>query len=106
MDDPNKYGTWQEGIFARYKPKYICDSCEKYPCSADETKLMLSCPAYSPKPKPITNADSLRSLSDEELAGWVTSGIKSVLARCKGYELSPAFEQEMLDWLREETTNG
>lgn len=68
MNDPNEYGTWQEGIFAQYKPKYICDSCEKYPCSADETKLMLTCPAYSPKPKPITNADRIRSMTDEELA--------------------------------------
>ena len=56
--------------------------------------------------KPITNADRIRAMTDEELARWVTSGIKSVLARCKGYELSPAFEQEMLDWLREVATDG
>lgn len=56
--------------------------------------------------KPITNADRIRSMTDEELARWVTSGIKSVLARCEGYELSTAFEQEMLDWLREEATDG
>lgn len=54
----------------------------------------------------ITNADRIRAMTDEELARWVTSGIKSVLARCKGYELSPAFEQEMFDWLREEVTDG
>ena len=58
------------------------------------------------KPKPITNADRIRSMTDEELARWVTSGIKSVLAICKGYELSPAYEQEMLDWLREVATDG
>lgn len=56
--------------------------------------------------KPITNADRIRSMTDEELASWVTSGIKSVLARCKGYELSTAFEQEMLDWLKEPIEEG
>lgn len=50
--------------------KYICDNCEKYPCSANERKLMLSCPAFYPKTKPMTNADRIRAMTDEELAGF------------------------------------
>jgi len=48
--------------------KYICDSCEKYPCDDTEIKLMKYCPVYSPKPKPQTNADRIRTMTDEELA--------------------------------------
>ena len=83
--------------------KYICDSCEKYPCSADETKLMLSCPAYSTKPKPITNADRIRAMTDEELAEAIKNpcdmGLHIPNEWCKkrncGYQCS-------LDWLKQE----
>lgn len=48
--------------------KYLCDSCENYPCSKDMNKMQVSCPVYSPMPKSATNADRIRSMSDEELA--------------------------------------
>ena len=75
--------------------KYICDSCEKYPCSADETKLMLSCPAYSPKPKPITNADRIRAMTDEELAEFISGKARTFGEEYEGY-------MSALDWLKEE----
>lgn len=96
MNDPNKYGTWQEGIFAWYKPKYICDNCEKYPCSADETKLMLSCPAYSPKPKPITNYDRIISKTPEELAEYL------FIKTCEDGFPQFTTKNDWLDWLKQE----
>ena len=88
--------------------KYICDSCEKYPCSADETKLMLSCPAYSPKPKPITNYDRIVSKSPGELAEWLAE----VLFHCSNTicdQRCPMYEcccdqpsDNIEDWLKQE----
>lgn len=49
----------------------ICDTCEKYPCDMDGTKLWHRCFAYSPKPKPTTNADRIRAMTDEELADYL-----------------------------------
>ena len=82
--------------------KYICDSCEKYPCSADETKLMLSCPAYSPKPKPMTNADRIRAMTDEELAEYMSiycCSHKTHDPRCQQFKDCGLC---WLDWLKEE----
>lgn len=86
--------------------KHICDSCEKYPCSADETKLRLSCPAYSPKPKPITNADRIRSMTDEELAEWFIKVQDDVADYYDGGHAFapelPTMENSWLDWLKQE----
>lgn len=89
--------------------KHICDSCEKYPCTADEKKLMLSCPAYSPKQKPLTNYDRIRAMTDEELAEWIAEytdclcGIhKPGCSKTKGTCVAT-----WLDWLKQEvSTNG
>lgn len=51
--------------------KYLCDRCARYPCSDNPTKLMKYCPEYEPKPKPTTNADRIRAMSDEELAQFI-----------------------------------
>ena len=51
--------------------KYLCDYCEKFPCTEDECKLTFRCPAFSPKPNPITNYDLLISKTPEELAEWI-----------------------------------
>ena len=85
--------------------KYICDSCEKYPCSADETKLMLLCPAYSPKPKPITNADRIRSMSDDELAEFMCHNVSNNTvncAFCAAEEFCRFGHIGWLDWLKRE----
>ena len=49
------------------------------------------------KPKPITNADRIRAMSDEELAEWL----------CDIAGWLPMYEGKMhpiLDWLKEEVT--
>ena len=48
--------------------KCICNNCMNFPCTEDMSTLLKSCPAYSPKPKPQTNADRIRAMTDEELA--------------------------------------
>lgn len=56
-----------------------------------------------PKPrKPMTNADKLRSMSDEELADWFVSLGGEVCPFVGDCQLS--CRQCWLDWLREEAT--
>lgn len=76
--------------------KFLCDSCEKYPCDDNAIKLMKYCPVYSPKPKPQTNADRIRSMTDEELAKWL------VLIEQRILELQPTLERHELltDWFK------
>ena len=55
-----------------------------------------------PKPrKPITNADRIRSMSDEELADFITDDMCGLICgdplACEGQ-----CKQKMLDWLKEE----
>lgn len=49
-------------------------------------------------PKPITNADRVRSMSDEELAEWLS-------CNCTGDGYGNSSE-DWLDWLREEASDG
>lgn len=81
--------------------KYICDSCEKYPCDDNAIKLMKYCPAYSPKPKPQTNADRIRSMTDEELANTITDDLCDRVCHsplsCDGN-----CETKVLAWLKQE----
>lgn len=77
--------------------KFLCDSCEKYPCDDSAIKLMKYCPVYSPKPKPQTNADRIRKKSDEELAEWLEGLVK--IAAATGRD---AFDKTWVEWLKEE----
>jgi hypothetical protein len=71
--------------------------------------MQLSCPFYSPEPKPITNADRIRAMSDDELAEWCFIITYNVACYYQGdeklkYPVSPL---GWLDWLREEvSTDG
>jgi hypothetical protein len=53
------------------------------------------------EPKPMTHADSIRAMSDEELANLVTDDMCELLCGaplvCEGQ-----CKQKMLDWLRQE----
>ena len=49
--------------------------------------------------KPITNADKLRAMSDEELADWVWG------AETAGRAYGPRGKKAWLDWLREEASD-
>lgn len=45
----------------------LCDNCMNYPCTDGMSVMLKSCPAFFPIPKPQTNADRIRLMSDEEL---------------------------------------
>lgn len=46
-----------------------CDNCKKHDDCASSSGLVWPCGAYAPKV--ITNADRIRAMSDEELAGFL-----------------------------------
>lgn len=86
--------------------KFLCDNCEKYPCDDNAIKLMKYCPVYSPKPKPQTNADRIRAMTDEELAEYM----------CRPQRVCPVDDCEecyadncrkcILEWLKKEVEDG
>ena len=49
------------------------------------------------KPKPITNADRIRALSDEELAEWIADDLIE-----PGYNTREQTVKMWLNWLKEE----
>jgi len=49
------------------------------------------------KPKPITNADAVRAMTDEELAKWIVNDLIEPGYRSKDVEYAG-----WLDWLRQE----
>ena len=78
--------------------KYLCESCVNFPCTKDMNMLALSCPVYSPEPKPITNADRIRHMTDEELAEFLET-------LCPSYKWAPALNgMTWLDWLKQEAS--
>lgn len=84
---------------------YICDNCEKYPCTDDDYKMRFTCPGFSEKPKPTTNADKIRAMSDEELAVFLsetTSNAIVVLGIGSNGKSKNAFD--WYEWLKEEVS--
>lgn len=68
---------------------------------------------YEAKPKPQTNADKLRAMSDEELAEWLATVPMSyedvcpnpIPKECNGGDRETCI-QCWLDWLRQEASDG
>ena len=48
----------------------ICDKCMNFPCG-EEKNMIIVCCDFEENPKVITNADRIRSMTDEELAEWM-----------------------------------
>ena len=71
----------------------LCCECE-YPENSDD-------PPAKYEPKPMTNADRIRSMSDEELADFITDDMCGLICgdplACEGQ-----CKQKMLDWLKKE----
>ena len=53
------------------------------------------------KPKPLTNADRIRSMTDEELAVKIEELCQYTLLQIKTYA-KPNGREEWLDWLKQE----
>ena len=68
-------------------------------CMCTREKCSDECRTYRRfRPKPVTNADRIRSMSDEELAEWLDN-IDTA------YELETVVSQHgWLDWMRQEVT--
>ena len=84
-----------------------CLKCEKLkdcPWSSDPEVI---CSAY--QQKPITNADRIRAMSDEELATWLGVYCNGQTAQEVGKPCASdigSCEECWLDWLRQEVEDG
>ena len=85
----------------------MCERCKKYQDCKDGSGLTWPCGAY--RPEIVTNADDLRSMSDEELADQLTIKIEGV-EECSLFLSPPTGEmfllkseavQANLDWLHQ-----
>lgn len=73
-----------------------CENCKKYEDCKSGSGLTWPCGAYAPKI--ITNADRIRSMSDEELLDFMAKIIGNAYM-CKILRTEPMFCT--LDWLRQ-----
>ena len=51
--------------------------CNRYCDSAGTDRFVAVCSGYTREPQPMTNADRIRAMSDEELAKWM-AGLTTV----------------------------
>lgn len=70
-----------------------CESCS---CRGDEAKCDFYDYVRERVKKPITNADKIRQMSDDELADWVWS------AELAGRAYGPRGKSAWLNWLKQE----
>ena len=71
---------------------------KKWPCEDCDMRK----PADIWEPKPQTNADRIRAMTDEELAAWLSQH----LAVMTSYEEHPKRTIRWLDWLKQEVTTN
>ena len=82
----------------------ICRACEYAYC----INILKEQPAIEPEvqrgqideDKPITNADRIRKMSDEELAEFIVSHAKIVSDVCQFYNVTKV--SRIIEWLRKE----
>ncbi len=80
------------------------DKLVGFGCACARSKCSDECSTYrSFKPKPQTNADLIRGMSDEELARWIAGYVLNLTGG--SFDLS---EQSWLNWLKSpvEVDNG
>lgn len=87
-----------------------CANCKKLDDCMDGSGLTWPCGAY--QPKQITNADRIRSMSDEELAEYITKEKLKITFACielngmfltkdKKQECFQVSKKEVYDWLQQ-----
>lgn len=75
-------------------------------CTCTRDKCSDECKTYRKyKPKPTTNADRIRAMTDEELAEQLYL-LRLDALRLEGYDGFIETKDEILDWLKEEADNG
>lgn len=70
--------------------------CEPCSCNGDEAKCDFYDYVRERAKKPITNADRIRAMTDEELAEFISGPARTFGEEYEGY-------MSALDWLKEET---
>ena len=61
--------------------------CNRYCDSAGTDRFVAVCSGYTREPQPMTNADRIRAMSDEELANFLHNVVcKFMCEYCKEYE--------------------
>lgn len=81
----------------------------KFPCPVCGNEMKFNVPASDVRSVHITNADRLRSMTDEELAEWIMSLIDDVADyyNCEKHTPDlPIEKHTWLDWLRQEADNA
>lgn len=90
--------------------KSICETCKDSSCMDYETRADKECLDY----EPMTNADRIRAMTDEELAEWIAKHM--YCAECMyfndetgtcnyEYRYGKGCNGAMLDWLKQEVEN-
>lgn len=95
-------GTIDWCVMCKHEGRDLFDGCCEceYPENSDD-------PPTKYEPKPMTNADRIRSMTDEELAEFLTTEDMCELIcspappHCDGQ-----CKQKMLDWLKREASDG
>jgi hypothetical protein len=83
----------------------IGDTRNPIAINEDITGCCLFEPKQSKKPKPLTNGDRIRQMTDEELADWITDG-HDLCDLCQFSTCRPEFgcEKGVLEWLKQEVS--
>ena len=86
--------------------KSLCDSCANKNCrwrseTVSNDPPVMDCLDFK---KSITNADKIRSMTDEELALTIMCPFDTDPELCNGY--APTCYDCTLDWLKKEADNG
>lgn len=74
-----------------------CKDCHNENCKDRGVNLRTMCWAYKERPQPQTNADRIRSMTDEQLAAWIAE--HPVVA---AYDNNNQQHRRWLDWLKQE----
>ena len=78
-------------------------------CACSRDKCSDDCATYrSYKPKPTTNADRIRAMTDEELAEWIASYMECGECKINSPKCMAsvgACVRQWLDWLKQENAN-
>lgn len=85
----------------------LCDSC-RADCRHERNprEIVIKCGAYKP---PMTNADRIRAMSDEELAEFLChfrSDDAATCSGCKSEHYCRPGHNGMIDWLQQPVEEG
>ena len=80
---------------------FICTECENDYCTSSGTnRTCVNGGGFKAKSKPVTNADRIRAMTDEELAEWVWG------AESAGRAYGPRGKNAWLNWLTSQVEEG